>query len=66
MFLDEEDDTGGEVEQVNVVKIRGRGTTMEGYHFQAGLPEITVQGRRADVAAAVEPIQRGHVPWSGV
>ncbi|ORV96893.1 hypothetical protein AWC13_18035 [Mycobacterium kubicae] len=58
MFLDEEDDTGGEVEQVNVVKIRGRGTTMEGYHFQAGLPEITVQGRRADVAAAVEPIQR--------
>ncbi|WP_217809332.1 type VII secretion protein EccCb [Mycobacterium simiae] len=56
VFLDNEDDTGGEVEQVDVVKIRGRGTTMDGYHFQAGLPEITVQGRRVDVAAAVEMI----------
>ncbi|WP_136246380.1 type VII secretion protein EccCb [Mycobacterium intracellulare] len=56
IFLDEDDDAGGEVEQVEVVKIRGRGTTMDGFHFQAGLPQVTVQGTRTDVAAAVETI----------
>lgn len=58
IFLDEDDDSGGEVESVNTVKIRGRGTTMDGFHFQAGLPQVTAEGRRVDVGAAVETIQR--------
>ncbi|GAQ32802.1 type VII secretion protein EccCb [Mycobacterium pseudoshottsii JCM 15466] len=54
-FLDEDDDgAGGEVEQVEVVKIRGRGTSMDGFHFQAGLPEVTIDGHRGDTTQAVE------------
>ncbi|VBA32431.1 ESX-5 secretion system protein EccC5 [Mycobacterium persicum] len=56
VYLDEGGDGGGEVEQVNVIKVRGRGTTMEGFHFQAGLPEVTLNGHRLEIAAAAEAI----------
>jgi type VII secretion protein EccCb len=58
IYLDEDDQQGGEVEAIEVVKVRGRGTTMEGFHFQAGLPELTVGGRRDDAGAAAKAIAR--------
>ena len=58
IFLDDDDEGGGEVEAVEVVKVRGRGASMQGFHFQTGLPELTLGGRRVDVGAAVEAITR--------
>lgn len=66
VFLDDDDEDGegGEVEQFEVVKIRGRGTSMDGYHFQAGLPELTVDGRRVDAGVAAEAIAKVTGPGS--
>ncbi|MGH3967649.1 MAG: FtsK/SpoIIIE domain-containing protein, partial [Mycobacterium sp.] len=64
IYLDDDDTTGGEVEQLEVIKIRGRGTSMDGYHFQAGLPEVTVNGRRVDTGAAAEAIAKVAGPGS--
>lgn len=59
VYLDDDDeDGGGEVEQLQVRKIRGRGTSMDGYHFQAGLPELTIDGRRVDAGVAAEAIAK--------
>jgi type VII secretion protein EccCb len=65
VYLDDEDETGGgEVEQLQVRKIRGRGTSMDGYHFQAGLPELTIDGRRVDAGVAAEAIAKVGGPGS--
>ena len=58
IFLDDDEEEGGEVEAVEVVKVRGRGTSMDGYHFQAGLPELTLGGQRVDIGAAAEAITK--------
>lgn len=65
VYLDDDDETGGgEVEQLQVRKIRGRGTSMDGYHFQAGLPELTIDGRRVDAGVAAEAITKVGGPGS--
>lgn len=58
VYLDDDDEGGGEVEKLQVRKIRGRGTSMDGYHFQAGLPELTIDGRRVDAGIAAEDITK--------
>ncbi|BCP14024.1 type VII secretion protein EccCb [Mycobacterium paraintracellulare] len=58
VYLDDDDEGGGEVEKLQVRKIRGRGTSMDGYHFQAGLPELTIDGRRVDAGIAAEAIAK--------
>jgi S-DNA-T family DNA segregation ATPase FtsK/SpoIIIE len=47
------DESAGESEEFEVIKIRGRGTTMDGFHGQVGLPEM---GDGSDVAAAVAAV----------
>ena len=66
VFLDDDDEDGegGEVEKFEVVKIRGRGTSMDGYHFQAGLPELTIGGRRVDAGVAADAIAKVTGPGS--
>lgn len=64
VYLDDDDVEGGEVEQLQVRKIRGRGTSMDGYHFQAGLPELTIDGRRVDAGVAAEAIAKVSGPNS--
>ena len=64
VYLDDDDAGGGEVEQLQVLKIRGRGTSMDGYHFQAGLPELTIDGRRVDAGVAADAIAKVSGPGS--
>ena len=64
VYLDDDDAGGGEVEQLQVLKIRGRGTSMDGYHFQAGLPELTIDGRRVDAGMAADAIAKVTGPGS--
>ena len=64
VYLDDDDAGGGEIEQLQVVKIRGRGTSMDGYHFQVGLPELTIDGRRVDAGMAAEAIAEVTGPGS--
>lgn len=54
VYLDEDDeDESGDEERQETVKVRGRGTSMEGFHFQTGLPQMSVDGHVVDVAAGV-------------
>lgn len=52
----DEDEGAGESDAV-VEQIRGRGRSMTGFHFQAGLPEIVVGGRRIGLREAVAIIR---------
>ncbi|KMV22061.1 FtsK/SpoIIIE domain-containing protein [Mycobacterium heckeshornense] len=48
----------GEAAQTQTVLIRGRGTSMAGYHFQTALPELTVGERTLRVGEAIEAITK--------
>ncbi|MGV7254555.1 type VII secretion protein EccCa [Mycobacterium kansasii] len=48
----DDDAAGGEERDTRVVKVRGRGTSMAGYHFQTGLPQLTVAGELVGVGEA--------------
>ena len=43
-------------EQTQKVLIRGRGTSMAGYHFQTALPQVTVGDQVVRVGDAIESI----------
>lgn len=64
VYLDEDDEAAGEVDQLQVLRVRGRGTSMDGFHFQAGLPELTVEGQRVEVGVAAEAIAAVSGPGS--
>jgi S-DNA-T family DNA segregation ATPase FtsK/SpoIIIE len=51
--------TGGELEEAEdqeMVRIVGRGTSMNGFHFQTGLPSLEIGGRVVGVDAAIPEI----------
>ena len=48
----------GDDRDTKIVKVRGRGTSMAGYHFQAGLPQLTVAGRLMGVGEAAATVSR--------
>lgn len=62
VYLDEDEEQAAEKEKQQTVKVRGRGTSMEGFHFQTGLPQMRVGGQIVDVDAGVHLIteQAGH------
>jgi S-DNA-T family DNA segregation ATPase FtsK/SpoIIIE len=51
-------DTGarGEEQEAKIVKVRGRGTSMAGYHFQTALPQLRLGGRLVGVGEATAAI----------
>ena len=53
---DSESGEFGAGEQTQTVLIRGRGTSMAGYHFQTALPQVSVGEKVARVGDAVEAI----------
>nr|VTP02302.1 ESX-1 secretion system protein EccCb1 [Mycobacterium riyadhense] len=56
VYLGADEEESGQDERQQTVKVRGRGTSMEGFHFQTGLPRISVDGRVVDIAAALHLI----------
>lgn len=52
VYLDEDDEGSAEPQQK--IAVRGRGTSMEGFHFQAGIPRMQVAGELVDIDAGVE------------
>lgn len=52
VYLDEDDEDGSTAAQQKVA-VRGRGTSMDGFHFQAGLPRMQVDGQIVDIDAGV-------------
>jgi S-DNA-T family DNA segregation ATPase FtsK/SpoIIIE len=56
VYLDEDEEESADEERQVTVKVRGRGTSMDRYHFQAGLPQMTVEEQIADVDAGVDLI----------
>jgi S-DNA-T family DNA segregation ATPase FtsK/SpoIIIE len=48
----------GESEHTKKILIRGRGTSMAGYHFQTGLPQISVEDRVVRLGEAADWINK--------
>jgi len=46
----------GEDQEAKIVKIRGRGTSMAGYHFQTALPQLRLGGQLVGVGEAAATI----------
>jgi S-DNA-T family DNA segregation ATPase FtsK/SpoIIIE len=46
----------GEEQQAKIVKVRGRGTSMGGYHFQTALPQLWLGGQLVGVGEAAAAI----------
>lgn len=56
MIDDEDDEATGAGPQKSVEKIRGRGTSMTGYHFQTALPAVDASGQLGGVREAAAEI----------